>query len=136
MNIADAIQKITVGLINLIGILILAGTTYWISYLIYGIFNRELVRPRENWYLFLTMSALPLMVTCIAQTLVLSLLTRRRWISYLQGRMGVWLFAAIALLFALFFFWSYLLSNITLGLLFVALALSSLLIALRCLKFS
>ncbi|NET05946.1 MAG: hypothetical protein F6K16_14825 [Symploca sp. SIO2B6] len=134
MPITNPIKKITVGVIILIGILILAGTVYWISYFIYSILNPELMRPLENWYLFLGILAFPLMIASITQALILSLLTRRRWISFVRGRMGVWLFSAIALLFALFFLRSSYPSQITSGLLYVAIALSSLLIAWRCLK--
>lgn len=101
----NIIRKVVIGILVLLGALVLAGTTYWLSYFIWGTLNPQEVRPREDWSLFLGVGAFPLLIISIVETLSFSILTKYQWLPYSKGKVGVWLFSAIAGLFYLFFIW-------------------------------
>ena len=106
MPFTKMLRPVSLGLISLFGGLILVGLAIWIHYRIYGLLSPDKFRPLEDWLLRLKALSLILQITSAAEALVVSVLTRRRWLPYKQGRAVVWLLSLIGLSQVLFSIWA------------------------------
>ena len=100
--VVNALRKLTVGSVTLLGALLLANLAAWLYYLIYGLLYPSQVRPSEDWDLGLGILSLTLQIGAVVIALVLCLLIRYRWLTPKLGQAGIWLFTGIALSQVLF----------------------------------
>ncbi|NEZ60995.1 hypothetical protein D0962_31560 [Leptolyngbyaceae cyanobacterium CCMR0082] len=101
MSFAKLLRTIILGLISLLGLLIVIGVAAWWQDWWYGTLNPDQVRPIENWVLGLVMGMVYIQIALAVETLLISLVTRFRWMKFQRGRLLVGLFSLIMLSFAL-----------------------------------
>lgn len=101
MSLLKLLRIIILGLMSLLGVLILIGTAAWWHEWWYAILNPAQMRPTEDWMLGLVIGMVYIHIAVAIETLLISLVTRFRWIKFKRGRLLVGLFSLLLLLFAL-----------------------------------
>ena len=90
-----------IGLISLFGVLILVGVVDWLYDWRYGIINPDQFRPSEDWSLRLGVYLFGIQAATLLETLLISFVTRLRWIKFKQGRNAIGVFSLALLLLGL-----------------------------------
>lgn len=101
MSLSRLLRTIILGLISLLGVLILIGIAVWWHEWWYAVLNLDQARPTEDWMLELVIGMVYIQIAVAIETLLISLVTRFRWIQFKRGRLSVGLFSLLLLLFAL-----------------------------------
>ncbi|MEM9485801.1 MAG: hypothetical protein AAGA83_19150 [Cyanobacteria bacterium P01_F01_bin.116] len=101
MSFAKLLRIIILGLISLFGMLILIGLAAWCHYWLYGTLNPDKVMPAEDWELGLGVGSFFVQLSAAIEALLISLVTRLRWIKFKRGRLTAGLFALIPISYAI-----------------------------------
>ncbi|MEM9806681.1 MAG: hypothetical protein AAF959_15520 [Cyanobacteria bacterium P01_D01_bin.56] len=101
MSFPKLLKTLLLGLISLFGALILIGLAVWCHYWWYGALNPEQVRPAEDWELALGIGSFFIQLSASVETLLISLITRFRWIMFNRGRFAAALFSLLSLAYAM-----------------------------------
>ncbi|MEO1444867.1 MAG: hypothetical protein AAFV46_01270 [Cyanobacteria bacterium J06635_11] len=101
MSFSRALRMIVIGLISLFGVLILISVIHWFHDWRYGILNPAKVRPSEDWSLRLGVHIFAIQAAIFLETLLISLVTRLRWIKFKQGKTVTGVFSLALLSLAL-----------------------------------
>ena len=105
MSLTKILRNTSLVLMSLWGASILVGLAAWLHYWIYGLLNPNEVRPLEDWYLLLGISAFLIQLASSIEALIVSIGTRFRWMGYRRGRIAVGVFSLISLAYTLDKLW-------------------------------
>ncbi|MEM9092283.1 MAG: hypothetical protein AAGC93_26565 [Cyanobacteria bacterium P01_F01_bin.53] len=100
MSFSRTLRIIVIGLISLFGVLILIGVVAWFHDWRYGILNPDKITP-EDWSLGLGVHIFVIQAATFLETLLISLVTRLRWIKFKQGKTAIGVFSLALLSLAL-----------------------------------
>lgn len=106
MSFSKLLRIIILGLISLFGVLILIGLAAWCHYWLYGTLNPDKVMPAEDWELGLGIGSFVVQLSASIEALLISLVTRFRWIKFNRGRLAAGSFALIPISYAIPRFWN------------------------------
>ncbi|MBE9069105.1 hypothetical protein IQ260_20880 [Leptolyngbya cf. ectocarpi LEGE 11479] len=104
MPFSKLLQRISLGLIILWGVLVLVLAARWLHYWMYGWLNPNEI-DLDDWLFSLSMITWLLQAAASMEALFIGAGTRFRWISYQRGQVFVGLFSLIPIAYMLHGFW-------------------------------